>query len=232
MGCLYQIESPSGKKYIGITSRSLKERWRVHRAHANRSVEGYLQNALRKYGPKSFIVKELVIANNYEYLKDLEVKAIKSFNTKAPHGYNMTDGGDGVFGVVITEEGRSRRRAAQKKSFQDPARRQRHKDAQRCPELREFRSVKAKNADAKTRNLISEAQKELWKSPEYKKKMSARPKKTRINDGLNRWQRHRLSDLEAYRAKKREYAKTPAERERRRIYMRAYNKRKKEERKS
>jgi hypothetical protein len=40
-----------------------------------------------------------------------------------------------------------------------------------------------------------------------------------INDGLTKDQRHRLKNPEAYRAKKREYIKTPEERERRRLHQ-------------
>lgn len=43
-----------------------------------------------------------------------------------------------------------------------------------------------------------------------------------INDGLNKWQRYRLKDLEKYRKLKREYAKTPAQREKRNEYMRLW----------
>lgn len=45
-----------------------------------------------------------------------------------------------------------------------------------------------------------------------------------INDGLTRWQRYRLKDVEAYRKRKREYAKTPKERAYRRNYMRVWRK--------
>jgi len=39
----------------------------------------------------------------------------------------------------------------------------------------------------------------------------------RIDDGLTNWERYRLKDVEAYRKKKAEYARTPEEREKRRI---------------
>jgi hypothetical protein len=39
-----------------------------------------------------------VIANDFEYLCDLEIKAIKTFGTRYPTGYNMTDGGEGATG--------------------------------------------------------------------------------------------------------------------------------------
>ena len=125
-GYIYKITSPSGKKYIGITAQPLLDRWRAHRSHANRNIEGALQRAIRKYGAKNMSVKTLVIANDYEYLKQLEISAISTFDTKVPNGYNMTDGGDGVLGVIVTEEGRKRRSTAQKKAFQDEGRKKRH----------------------------------------------------------------------------------------------------------
>lgn len=44
----------------------------------------------------------------------------------------------------------------------------------------------------------------------------------RLDDGLTRWQRYRLKDIEAYRKRKREYAKTPKERAARKKYMRRW----------
>jgi len=35
---------------------------------------------------------------------ELEQHYIKEYNTKAPYGYNLTDGGDGIFGWEVTEE--------------------------------------------------------------------------------------------------------------------------------
>lgn len=42
------------------------------------------------------------------------------------------------------------------------------------------------------------------------------------DDGLTRWQRYRLKNIDAYRKRKREYAKTPEERKKRTEYMRAW----------
>jgi len=39
------------------------------------------------------------------------------------------------------------------------------------------------------------------------------------NDGLNKWQRYRLKDVEGYRKRKAEYARTPEERAKRTAYM-------------
>jgi predicted GIY-YIG superfamily endonuclease len=225
MGYLYAIDSPSGKRYIGITADTLGSRWRAHRAHAKRSDEGALQKAIRKYGASAMRVKPLVIANDYEYLKELERKAIAAFRCKVPHGYNMTDGGDGVLGVIVTEEGRKRRCDAQQKSFSDPVRRDVHRRSQQTPEIRKFRrDFKVRES---TKIKLRKAMRLLWKDPNYIEKMAKRPHKPCIDDGLSNWQRHRLSDLAAYRKRKREYARTPAQRAKRAAYMRIWNARQK-----
>ncbi len=46
----------------------------------------------------------------------------------------------------------------------------------------------------------------------------------KIEDGLNKWQRYRLKDVDSYRKKKAEYAKTPEQREKRNAYMRLWKK--------
>lgn len=230
MGCLYEIVAPNGKRYIGITSRKLSERWKVHRAEAKRSVEGHLQNAIRKYGVQSMRCLPLVYADDYEYLKELERKAIQVFGTKSPNGYNMTDGGDGVLGVIITEEGRKRRRAAQQASFADPARRERHRQTQRDPVLRARRSEtqKRKMADPVFKARVHEKARLARQTPEYAEKLKARPAKPRIEDGLTNSQRTRLKNLDAYRKRKREWAKTPSQKE----YRKAYAKRWRDKRKA
>jgi group I intron endonuclease len=225
MGCLYQIESPIGKRYIGITIRSLNERWRVHRANAKRS-NGYLQNAINKYGADNFKVTALVIANDYEYLKELERKAIAVFNTKAPHGYNMTDGGDGVVGVITTAAGRIKRSTSQLVSFSDPKRKQRHLESQQTMEIRQLRSIRQKSINVIQKERVSDAMRAKWRDEEYLEKMRTRAHKPRIDDGLSKSARHRLKDLDGYRRKKRLYAKTPEQRAKRAAYMRKYNARK------
>ena len=79
-----------------------------------------LQQAIKKYGADNFKVETLVIADNWQYLCDLECKAIAAFNTRSPYGYNLTRGGEGVVGRPITDETRVRMSAAQKKRFARP----------------------------------------------------------------------------------------------------------------
>ena len=56
-------------------------------------------------------------------------------------------------------------------------------------------------------------------------KLGTRLKK---RDGLTKWQRYRLKDLDAYRKKKAEYARTPEERAKRTEYMRRWREKNRE----
>ena len=125
MGTLYRITSPSGKSYIGITSKTTEQRWEKHKEHAfGKRDAGALYSALRKYGHENFIVETLVICDKWDYLCELEKKAINSYRTKSPHGYNITDGGEGIVGLVITDKHRAAVSKAQKQRYKDPEQKQ------------------------------------------------------------------------------------------------------------
>jgi hypothetical protein len=94
MGCLYQLTSPSGKSYIGITTKTAEERFELHVKHERDGRRNAIHAAIKKYGACTFKVKTLLIANDLEYLRLMERRAIKVFNTMAPHGYNLSMGGE------------------------------------------------------------------------------------------------------------------------------------------
>src|SRR3990172_1324564 len=96
-GYIYRLLFPNGKSYIGITVRTVEKRFAIHVGTAERGGDCAVHCAIRKYGPEAILVSTLVIANA-GYLRDIEKSAINSFNTKAPLGYNMTDGGNGSLG--------------------------------------------------------------------------------------------------------------------------------------
>lgn len=125
MACLYQLIFPDGKSYIGITSKTAEQRFKAHCTNAKNDITEYpdytptqkkisdkeygldnfgklpwltsLGAAIRKHGKQNVIVKTLVISNNREYLKELEIKAIKRYRTlycSYAHysGYNTSKG--------------------------------------------------------------------------------------------------------------------------------------------
>lgn len=127
MGCLYSLESPSGKKYIGISSKTMEARWAKHVEHAlGKRSSGAIYAALRKYGPDSFKRETLVIAD-FEYLKELEVRAIATYGTYYPNGYNLTFGGEGATGKRTPEQ-LKKHSEAQIRRFQNPEERQKVKE--------------------------------------------------------------------------------------------------------
>lgn len=87
------------KKYVGITKFSLEERFSQH------TKRGFiLTEAIKKYGEQKFSIELVEVVESAERAYELEIFYIKEYNTKAPNGYNLTDGGDGIFGWNITDE--------------------------------------------------------------------------------------------------------------------------------
>ena len=93
----------NNKGYVGITTRSLDRRWYEHRFVAN-SCGQLLAKAINKYGEQAFEIMPIASAKTLENLKEVEKDLIIQFQTKVPFGYNLTNGGDGVFGFKHTEE--------------------------------------------------------------------------------------------------------------------------------
>lgn len=107
MGVLYQLTFPSGKSYIGITTEKLTTRISRHLHAAKTGAHLALSRAIRKYGD-IFDRKILVIADDWKYLCELEKKAIEAYNTFKPNGYNLTKGGEGGFGLIHTDESKTK----------------------------------------------------------------------------------------------------------------------------
>jgi group I intron endonuclease len=120
VGELYLLTFLNGKQYVGVTSTNARRRRIVHLHHARKGRKGALQRAIRKYGQLSFTTQTLVIANDWGYLCDLEQKAIAAFRTRAPAGYNLTNGGEGTLGGDRPPELRKHISEAHKKSGHRP----------------------------------------------------------------------------------------------------------------
>jgi group I intron endonuclease len=94
----------NGKGYVGITTRSIDRRWYEHRFVKN-SCGKLLSKAIKKHGEESFEITVLASAIEcVENLRELEKQLISQNNTVAPFGYNLTNGGDGVFGFKHSKE--------------------------------------------------------------------------------------------------------------------------------
>lgn len=80
----------NGKIYVGQTTRTLEERFNAHK-YCNTS---YIGKAIHKYGAKNFKKEILAECDTIEELDELEIYFIAKLNSKAPNGYNLTDGGE------------------------------------------------------------------------------------------------------------------------------------------
>jgi hypothetical protein len=192
MGCLYQLTSPSGKAYIGVTMKTFDERVLVHVLASRNKTHSHkaLYRSIKKYGIDAFHKKELVRANDWSYLCDLERKAIAAFNTKSPHGYNLTAGGDGVIGMSHEAIARhlENTRSGTKKAWERLGHKQAHSEARADPEYKKRQSEATKKSrlwdrpeyrekvtairkDPSIRSRISVSISALWSNPEYRKNM-------------------------------------------------------------
>lgn len=90
-GLLYELLFPNGKRYIGITSRSLDARVKGHIDRARLGVEFPIHRAIRKHGAP---VARVLVIGRMQYLKRAEVVAIRELKTRVSNGYNLTHGGE------------------------------------------------------------------------------------------------------------------------------------------
>lgn len=91
---IYEHISPSGKVYVGITSKSPNERWRYGSGYSNCVL---FQKAITKYGWNN--IQHIIVASGLgeQTAKNMEIDMIKHYKNRGI-SYNITDGGDGILG--------------------------------------------------------------------------------------------------------------------------------------
>ncbi len=97
------------KSYIGLftgESINLKKRKWEHKTDAlNKRDNGYFHNAIRIYGWENVqweILEDEI--TDIKVLNERETFNILKYDTFKPNGYNLTLGGDGLYGLKHTEE--------------------------------------------------------------------------------------------------------------------------------
>jgi group I intron endonuclease len=109
-GVIYCLISPSNKKYYGYTT-NFERRKIEHIQKAKLGKINSLYSAIRKYGFENFIWNIIEVYNNesekilHNILCEREIYwIIKDKTHIRKYGYNMTKGGDGIFGCKRSEE--------------------------------------------------------------------------------------------------------------------------------
>lgn len=107
LGVIYKITCLiSGKFYVGKTKQSLNRRITQHKYDSKKGSLG-IGAAIAKYGWENFTV-EVIETCPVEQLNEREIFWIAELKSKAPNGYNLTDGGDGGRGCSPSAETRAK----------------------------------------------------------------------------------------------------------------------------
>lgn len=118
----------SQKGYVGQTTQDAERRWRLHcrcaKSTRTPAYKNLFSKAIRKYGADGFSGQILAVANSPEELANLEKLWIILLQTKAPNGYNLTDGGEGCPGHPMSSEVKALLSAKAKAQWQNPEFRQ------------------------------------------------------------------------------------------------------------
>ena len=96
--------------YIGKTKHSISQRFRSHINTVRRGSSSHLHRAIRKYGKQNFIVENIESVSPEQSLSEREIYWIAALQ---PH-YNMTNGGEGALGRVISPQTRKKMSDARK----------------------------------------------------------------------------------------------------------------------
>lgn len=116
MHVIYLLQNlTNGKVYVGKTEKSARERFEEHVKEAQRGSDRRLCQALRKHGRETFSVTVIEHVSD-EMSSDRERHWVAHYQSKNyQFGYNMTDGGEGAPGILVTEETRIKMREAANK---------------------------------------------------------------------------------------------------------------------
>lgn len=131
----------NGKGYVGITSRSVEQRWSDHLRDARDSKHKMaITRAIAKHGAHNFEIETLASAKSWPDICAVERVLIVQHDTRGMRGYNISDGGAGPFGVVRTPESVERSAAKHRGKPCHPNTREAgsrtHKDVPKSPEHR------------------------------------------------------------------------------------------------
>ncbi|MBR3672844.1 MAG: GIY-YIG nuclease family protein [Clostridia bacterium] len=98
---VYMHICPNGKKYIGITKQLPEKRWKKGDGYR---TQKYFKRAIQKYSWNN--IQHIILFKNLtkEEACNKEIELIKKYRTNNyKYGYNVSSGGDGANGVIISE---------------------------------------------------------------------------------------------------------------------------------
>ncbi len=180
------IHVESGRRYIGLTSRTWQRRWAQHCVQSKSSKGGrwHFPNAIRKHGKDAFSHEVLETCETVEEANAAEEKWILHFDTQNPEkGFNLARGGSHTPHPVKNPWDRPEFRAKQlesgKRKWSDPEFLRKQADHSKSlsdnPDFKKKVSDAVKKAyeeDPSFKSRVGDSIREMWKNPDYRKKTS------------------------------------------------------------
>jgi group I intron endonuclease len=107
MEVYFALNTINGKAYVGWTKDTAPVRFKRHCSNAAAGSPYAFHRAIRKYGADAFHVLSVWKGDDAEEMKQVERNYIAGMRTNdSQRGYNMTAGGDGIYGHRHSEETR------------------------------------------------------------------------------------------------------------------------------
>lgn len=163
------------KAYVGQTSRDIQYRFSRHKD----DKKSMISHAIRKHGLENFDIAVLETCATQPETDLKERYWIARIGSRAPVGYNLSDGGMGAFGSTRSPETRAKMSAYRKALWRDPAYREKRvtehwTKSPRASEIREIIAARTREQH-RTGNLGGYRGGGV-KTPESRAKASARGK--------------------------------------------------------
>jgi group I intron endonuclease len=116
VGIIYLITNNINQKsYVGLTTKDVNLRFSEHIRESLGKCKYAIHKAIRKHGKENFTLKILEQCLTLEELRLAEQKWISELGTFINrNGYNMTFGGDGALGRIVSEEQKRKSSEARK----------------------------------------------------------------------------------------------------------------------
>lgn len=153
---IYLIRLEGKAVYVGFTSKAFTERWSEHCRDARSACSFVLHKAIRKYGEAAFTVETIYTGEDFDHtLNVMEPQYIVEHNTHISNGgYNMTIGGDGVVGHIISDE--TKRKMSKAHTGKTP------KPHSEETKRKISETLRGNPISEETKRKMSEAQKRRW----------------------------------------------------------------------
>lgn len=101
---VYKIANTiNDKVYIGVTSRTIEERFQEHKYRIEERNNLHLYQAMKKYGVDKFYIELIDTATTKEEMFEKEKYYIKQYDSYY-NGYNLTFGGEGGIKLDLDEQ--------------------------------------------------------------------------------------------------------------------------------